>query len=192
MTSSPPLIQEYYACFNERRLGEMEALFTHDAVLEHVLFRRQEPARIGRIAFAKTWLAAFPDAVFTVEGVTAKDPFYEVNLLATGTHQGTLDLGGWVFQPSGELASVRLRELLELRDGRIAFSSLSFDLQAIVEQLAKVDSAKLLEHVARIRQLGNELGRVQRSPIPARDVIDRLGLELDAARHTVRPYFKRR
>src|SRR5687767_9905880 len=92
------LIREYYACFNERRLDDMGPLFTDDAVLEQLPFRRQEPGRTGRIAFARAWLAAFADAVLTVEHVTPKDRFYEVSLLATGTHTGALDLGGWVFQ----------------------------------------------------------------------------------------------
>lgn len=116
---------------------------------------------------------------------------YDVGLVATGTHQGALDLGGWLFKPTNAVVTLRLRELLEFRDSRIASSSLSFDLQAIVEQLAKVDSVKLLDQLARIRRLGEELARVQRSPIPPRDVIEQLGRELDAARHTVRPYFKR-
>lgn len=192
MDSNDILIREYYACFNERRFADTEGMFTEDAVLEELPFRRHEPGKRGRVAFARTWLTAFPDAALTIEQVTPKDSFYEVSLLATGTHLGPLDIGGWLFQPSGSAATLRLRELLEIRDGRITFSSLSFDLQAIVEQLSKVDANKLLGQLARIQELGDELARVQRSPLPPRDVIDQLGLELDAARHTVRPYYKRR
>ena len=191
MDPNETVIRQYYARFNERRLGEIEALFTEDVVLEELPFRRQEPGRAGRIAFAGAWITAFPDAVLAIEGIAAKDSIYEISLLATGTHQGVLDLGGLIFKSTGKAARLRLRELLEILDGRIAASSLSFDLQAIVEQLAKVDSSRLLEQLARIRRLGDELACAQRDSIPARDVIDRLGRELDAARHTVRPYFKR-
>jgi ketosteroid isomerase-like protein len=186
------LIGEYYACFNERRLDDMGALFTDDAVFEQLQFRRQEPGRSGRIAFARAWLAAFPDGVLTIEQATSTPRFYEVSLLATGTHDGALDLGGWVFQRTGDVARLRVRELLEIRDGRVVFSSLSFDLQAMVEQLAKVDSGRLLNQLDRIQKLGDELAAAQRDPMPRRDVIDQLGLELDAARHTVRPYYKQR
>lgn len=191
METADSLIRAYYACFNERRFRDLQNLFTEDAAFEQSPFRGSEPGRIERISFANAWLTAFPDAVLTIERVTPRDPVYEVNLVASGTHQGALDLGGWIFHPTGIAATLRLRELIELREGRIAFSSVSFDLQAIVERLAQVDSAKVLDALARIRRLGDELARVQRSPIPARDVIEQLGRELDAARHTVRPYFKR-
>ena len=191
METADSLIRAYYACFNERRFRDLLSLFTEDAAFEQSPFRGSEPGKVERISFANAWLAAFPDAVLTIECVTPRDPVYEVSLVATGTHDGALDLGGWIFKPTGIATTLRLRELLELREGRIAFSSVSFDLQAIVERLAQVDSAKVLDSLARIRQLGDELARVQRSPIPARDVIEQLGRELDAARHTVRPYFKR-
>jgi predicted ester cyclase len=185
------LIHDYYACFKERRFDDLEALFAPDARVEELPFRRDESGSSGRVVFAKTWLAAFPDAVFAIESVTAKHPMYDVGLVATGTHQGNLDLGGWLFKPTHAVVTLRLRELLEFRGDRIAASSLSFDLHAIVEQLAQVDAAKLLDQLARIRRLGEELARLQRSPIPPRDVIEEIGRELDAARHTVRPYFKR-
>src|SRR5687767_1061285 len=117
MDSTDAIIQAYYASFNERRLGDLEMLFTNDAVLEQVPSRRQEPARTARIAMARAWQVAFPDAIYTVEQVTPKPPFFEVSLLATGTHQGALDLGGWVFPPTGAVARLRLRELLQIRDG---------------------------------------------------------------------------
>jgi hypothetical protein len=53
-----------------------------------------------------------------------------------------------------------------------------------------VDHTRLLQSVERIRQLGDQLAAVQHDPIRAREAVDRLGRELDAARHTVRPYFK--
>jgi SnoaL-like polyketide cyclase len=191
MDPNEVLIREYYSRFNEHRFDDLEVLFTRDAMVEELPFRRRESGSEGRVVFAKTWLAAFPDAVFTIERVTGNSPLYDVGLVATGTHQGALDLGGWLFKATNTVVTLRLRELLEIQGGRIAASSLSFDLQTLVEQLAKVDSVKLLEQLSRIRRLGEELARLQRSPMPARDVIEQLGRELDAARHTVRPYFKR-
>ncbi len=188
----PSLIQDYYALFNARRFEEMAALFTLDAVVEHLPFQRQQMGPEGSAEFARSWIAAFPDAVLTVEGVTSRDPVtHETSLVAAGTHRGPLALGGWVFKPTGTYATLRLRELLQLRDGRIAFASLSFDLQEIVEQLVTVDCTQLLEHLDRLRQLGDSLAAATHDAIRARELIDRIGIELDAARHSVRPYFKR-
>ena len=54
--------------------------------------------------------------------------------MATGTHQGPLDLGGYgLFKPTGAIGKLRLRQIIEFRDGRIAYSALSFDVQDIVQ-----------------------------------------------------------
>jgi hypothetical protein len=61
----------------------------------------------------------------------------------------------------------------------------------MVEQLARVDNPRLLEHLDRLRQLADQLAALPESDPQAREIIDRLGRELDSARHVVRPYFKR-
>ena len=188
----PALLQQYYALFNERRFKDRADLFTRDAVLEHLPSRDQEHGRAGNLAFARAWMTAFPDAVLTIDHVHTQSPErHEVQVVATGTHDGALQVGGWVFAPTGQAVTLRFRELLELRDGRIAFASLSFDLHQLVEQLVRVDVDELVTHLDRIERLGAELKAVRTACSPSRDVIDRLGIELDAARHTVRPYFKR-
>ena len=83
------------------------------------------------------WIGAFPDAVLTVEAITTRTPTtVEVDLLATGTHEGPLDLGGYgMFKPSGTCGTLRLRQRIEVQEGRIAYSALSFDVHDIVQQL---------------------------------------------------------
>ena len=114
---------------------------------------------------------------------------YDVDLVATGTHSGTIAFGSWSFRPSHVSVELPARELFEVTDGQFRLASLAFDLQDLVRQLATVDTAKLLEHVARIGQLG-ELLATEPDVTRQRDVIDRLGRQLDAARHVVRPYFR--
>lgn len=192
MNSNESLIQRYYASFNERRLQDAADLFADDAVLEQVMRPHSQRGGAGYLQCARAWLAAFPDTVLTVEHVVSQDAWtYETSLIATGTHTGSLDLGGWVFKPTGTTAALNLREVLEIREGKIVFSGFSFDLHQMVEQLSRVDCQKLLEHVNRIRQLGDELSGLEGDGSRVRDVLHRLGFELDAARHVVRPYFKR-
>jgi hypothetical protein len=83
--------------------------------------------------------------------------------VATGTHQGPLDLGGYgLLKPTGAIGKLRLRQIIEFRDGRIAYSGLSFDVQDIVQQLTVVSVPKLLEHLKRVHQLGNHLDVILR------------------------------
>ena len=194
MSDIDTLIERLYALFNARELEEASAFFADDAVLEDGAPRRQQRGGVGYLEFARMWIGAFPDAVLTVEGITPRSPTtVEIDLLATGTHQGPLDLGGYgLFKPTGAAGKLRLRQIIEFRDGRIAYSGLSFDVQDIVQQLTVVSVPKLLEHLKRVHQLGEKLAQTAADQlIERRAIIDRLGTELDAPRRIVRPYFDR-
>jgi len=186
-------VRQLYAAFNARRLDEAAALFREDAVLEHIPRGRQcGPA--GYLAFARMWLEAFPDAWVEVERCSFRGGHRcEVDLRATGTHQGPLDLGGYgFFKPGGVVGELRLRQMVEIAGGRIAFSSLSFDVQHIVQQLVTVDVAGLLKRLDRVHDLHARLAAVPENDMSTRRaVLDRLGTELDAARRIVRPYYDR-
>jgi hypothetical protein len=68
----------------------------------------------------------------------------------------------------------------------------SYDVQDIVQQLTVVSVPKLLENLKRVRQLGDRLAQASAEQVvERRSIIDRLGIELDAARRVVRPYFDR-
>ena len=194
MSDTHALIERLYTLFNTRELDEAAALFAEDALIEHGAPGRQRRGGAGYLEFARMWMGAFPDAVVTIEGITPRNPTtIEIDLLATGTHQGPLDLGGYgLFKPSGTMGKLRLRQIVEFKDCRIAYSALSYDVQDIVQQLTVVSVPKLLEHLKRVQQLGARLA--QTSPeqiVERRSIIDRLGTELDAARRIVRPYFDR-
>jgi hypothetical protein len=194
MAETKALIQRLYALFNARELAQAAALFSDDALLEHAVTGRQQRGPAGYLDFARMWIGAFPDAVLTVDAITTRTPTtVEVDLLATGTHEGPLDLGGYgMFKPSGTCGTLRLRQRIEVQNGRIAYSALSFDVHDIVQQLVAVSVPKLLEHLKRVQQLGDRLAQTSTEQVmERRSLIDRLGTELDAARRIVRPYFDR-
>ena len=194
MDSNERLIHQFYRAFNEGRLQDAAAMMADDAVVEQVAAGRQERGGEGFLDFARRWILAFPDASLGVQRIASSDgATYDVDLLGTGTHLGALDLGaGGVFKTSGAAATLRMRQLLEIRDSRIVYSSLSFDLQDLVRQLVTVDVGKLLDHLERIQQLGARLSAIPPdNVVDRRSLVDRLGTELDAARRVVRPYFTR-
>jgi hypothetical protein len=185
------ILSTYYACFNERRVTDAAALFDDDAVVMQMPGAQPQRGPDGYAAFAGGWLEGFPDARLTVDRVRLRDcGMYDVELTATGTHTGRLSLGGWQFQPTGAKARLQLRELLEIRDGRLVSSSLSIDVQDLVHQLARVDVRALLQHLSRIQRLTEQLGAANGDSVRQRELVDRLGIELDAARHVARPYFR--
>ena len=191
-TASVPaedLIRAHYDDFNQRRLDAAALRFHADARIEHIT-GQTEHGPGGFLVLARQWLTAFPDGQLRVERIRAERPgMYDVDLVASGTHIGTLAFGSWVFRPSNVAVRLPARELFHIDDGAIRFASLSFDLHGLVRQLARIDTAKVLQYTARIHQLGEELGRAT-DPARRRDIIDRLGTELDEARQIVRPYFR--
>src|SRR4051812_5270808 len=94
-----------------------------------------------------------------------------------------------VVPPSNVHVRLPARELFQIEHGQFRLASLSFDLQDLGRQLATVDTGRLLECVARIHQIGEYLA-AESDPTRQRELIDRMGQQLDAARHVVRPYFR--
>lgn len=185
------LIRSYYAHFNGRRLKDAASLIADDAVLEQLLAGRQQPGPKGYLDFANSWLGAFPDAVFAVEKISSTDGvMFTVDLVSSGRHLGVLAVGGLIFRPHGAAAHLPLRELLQIRHGAITYSSLKIDVQDIIRQLAKVDSPALLCRLTRLSGLTDEFAAAQGDTERSRELVQLIGLELDAARHLVRPYFK--
>ena len=184
------LIRAHYGDFNERRLNAVLSRFADDAHIEHITRRvGQGPGEYAH--FLARFLEAFPDAHVTVEEIQPKGRgFYDVRLLATGTHTGTLVFGTRLFRSTGFEVRLPARELFQVVNDQFRFASVSFDLHDLVRQLSSVDTNALLQSVGRIRQLGEELERAGDNPIRTRELVERLGRELDEARHVVRPYFR--
>jgi SnoaL-like polyketide cyclase len=183
------LIRAHYDDFNTRRLDAAATRFHPEARIEHVT-GQVEYGPDGFRRLAHQWLTAFPDVRVTVQQIRPQGGgMYDVNLTATGTHVGTLALGAWSFRASRGAVSIAARELLHVEHGLFRLASLTFDLQDLVRQLAVVDTAKLQEHITRLHQLGERLA-AEPDPTRQRELIERLGSQLDAARHIVRPYFR--
>ena len=131
------LIRKYYACFNERRFADAAEFFSDDAVLEHGPLEQRQQDGAGYLQFAEMWVRAFPDAALSIVRVEQHgDTICEVDLIVTGTHLGAFDLGeGGLFKATGAQAKIPVRELLEVRVGKITYSSLAFDLHELIRQL---------------------------------------------------------
>jgi hypothetical protein len=184
------LIRAHYDDFNHRRLDAAARRFHPDARLEHVTGRLECGPNAYR-EFAERWLTAFPDGRLMVQSIRPRGPgLYDVDLIATGTHAGTLTFASWIFRPTNVEVRLSARELVQIDHGQFQFASLCFDLQDLVRQLATVDTSTLLQHITRIQQLGEQLTAATGNAARQRELLDRLGRQLDEARHVVRPYFR--
>lgn len=185
------LIHHYYDCFNKRQFQEAARLFADDADLQLMTGERARGGN-GYLRFAESWVSAFPDASLSVLHIQPRtETMSEIYLQVSGTHRGTLDFGPYRFKASGNEAALHVRELLDVRGGKIVASVLTVDLTDLVTQLTRVDYDELARRLIKIRALADELGQAAGDATRQRLVANRLGVELDAARRVVRPHFNK-
>lgn len=125
------LIREYYKAFNERRFDDAADMFTHDAVIQHRPDGVALQGPHGYLESARATIAIFPDIQIHILRVEQRgDTIVEVDLEATGSHQGDWDMGALgVLKASGAARTVRHREMIEIRGGKFTFSSITYNLQ---------------------------------------------------------------
>lgn len=138
------------------------------------------------------WGAAFSHAQMRIEHVEQRgDRMCEVDLLATGTHIGTLVMGALHFTPTHAQIAVPMRHVFDFVDEKIVYGSLSVDSQELIRQLTTLNLPALDAHLDQIARLRSELAGVNSDDRRLTELADRIGRELDAARRLVRPYYRR-
>jgi predicted ester cyclase len=133
------LIRDYYTAFNERRFDDAAELFAEDACLEHLPSALELKGPAAYRASARAAVAAMPDLSLQIVHVEQRgDTICEVDVVCRGTHEGEWAIGELgPFKPTGQRHSYHVREMLEIRGGKITYSSLSWDLQEVVAQFGK-------------------------------------------------------
>jgi SnoaL-like polyketide cyclase len=138
MSSAHLLIREYYKAFNERRFDHAAEMFTFDAVVQHRPDGLAWTGPEGYLESARATIAIFPDLQTQILHVEQRgDTIVEVDLAATGTHQGDWNMGTLgILKADGVMKTVRHREMLEIRGGKITYSSITYDIKNFVAKLS--------------------------------------------------------
>jgi hypothetical protein len=134
MSDAHLLIREYYKAFNERRFDDAADLFTQDAVIQHRPDGVLLAGPAGYLESVRATIAIFPDIQIQILHVEQRgDTIVEIDLSATGTHQGDWNMGALgVLKADGAVKTVRHREMLEIRGGKITYSSITYDIKDFV------------------------------------------------------------
>jgi predicted ester cyclase len=136
-TSPEAIARQYYELFNSRAFDRAELLVSPQAVFHYPHTKERLIGRAGYRELARTWITAFPDAKVEILSVTVQNAgIVRVDLLGRGTHTGTLAFGGpLTVNPSGRRAELPLVDTLEVIDGMIVNSRLSFDIAELLRRL---------------------------------------------------------
>jgi CheY-like chemotaxis protein/predicted ester cyclase len=132
------VLERYYELFNARRFADAERLVADDCSLPHPAIHEQQVGSAGYLTSMSHWIGAFPDADLTLLRIDQHDDGYRVDLLAEGTHQGDFEIRpfGW-FRASGRKITLRLHHQVQIRNGKLTRSFVSFDPQDLGRQLAE-------------------------------------------------------
>jgi CheY-like chemotaxis protein len=150
------LLERYYELFNARRFADAERLVADDASgwppdgqghgldsAAHAPAPHAGPhdrlvGAAGYLTSMSHWIGAFPDAEVTLLRIDQHNDGYLVDLLAEGTHRGDFEIRpfGW-FKASGRTIRLRLHHQVQIRQGMLTRSFISFDPQDLGRQLAE-------------------------------------------------------
>jgi len=134
------IIRRYYDLYNRRLFADAAKLFAPDAIIEHAPYGSEaRRGGSGYVASAELSMQAFPDAQIEVLAIVPKGgTVFEVDLVASGTHLGRLDMGAYgQFEPTGTTIRLRHREVLDIRDSLIVYAGVTFDAQELIAQFSR-------------------------------------------------------
>lgn len=131
------IVRRYYDLFNRRALDQAEQLVSTQAIF-HYPHKQRVIGRRGYRELARMWLDAFPDARIEIQRLTVEGAnVVRAELIGSGTHEGTLAFTSAVMlPPSGRRAELPFSERLEVIDGRIANTWLSWNVDEMVRRLS--------------------------------------------------------
>lgn len=155
------VVRSVYQAFNQRDFDRASESYADELELRNLATGELLHGRHGYVQHARGWAAAFPDSRIEIVRLTADAESAAVEYVLRGTHTGTLVGPHGHIPPTWMQAEIRFVEMLQLHNGRITSSHVSFDTGTLLRQL----------------------GLLPNSPLHARDrraALDLYALEVDA------------
>jgi steroid delta-isomerase-like uncharacterized protein len=139
MADNVGFIRSLYDAWNVRDLDAQADATAPDGVITIVgtgdVFEGPEGTR----KYAQSWISGFPDGQVTVDNILADGDRVVVEYTGRGTHTGTLETSMGPIAPTGRSVTIKLCDVVELVDGKIARQRSYFDTGSIMAQLGLLD-----------------------------------------------------
>jgi steroid delta-isomerase-like uncharacterized protein len=139
MADNVGFISSLYDAWNVRDLDAQADATAPDGVITIVgtgdVFKGPEGTR----KYAQSWVSGFPDGQVTVDNIFADGDRVVVEYTGRGTHTGTLETSMGPIAPTGRSVTIKLCDVVELVDGKIAQQRSYFDTGSIMAQLGLLD-----------------------------------------------------
>lgn len=131
------VVRDWASAWANRHSDRLIALFADDGMLEDVALQVVSRGRLAIQTFVNGIFDAVPDLALHLTDDFASGTFAAAEWIMSGTLSGSL-LG---LPATGKSFSIRGAAIFELQDGKIARSSIYWDMSTLVRQLGTIDAA---------------------------------------------------
>ena len=135
MADNIALARRLYEGWNERKFDELADALAPDGKIMVVgtgdVFEGPE----GSLQYNKSWYDGFPDGKITIDNVLASGDCVVVEFTGHGTHTGTLATSMGQIPATGRSLTLKLCDVIEFKDGKIATQRTYFDTGSMMAQL---------------------------------------------------------
>lgn len=135
MADNLSIARRLYDGWNERAFEELADYGAEDAELVVVGTGDVFKGREGSLQYNQNWADAFPDGRITVDNMVASGDTVVVEFTGKGTHTGTLRTSMGDIPATGKSLTLKLCDVLEFRDGKVARQRSYFDSGSMMAQL---------------------------------------------------------
>lgn len=152
------LLRAAYEAWNAKDLARVLSYAQPDARMTNVAFGSVHDFR----SYDQNWMTAFPDGRVEIVNIIAHGDYVIGEFIGRGTHTGPLDSPMGKIGPTGRKVEIRMCEVWECRNGKLANGRAYFDSRTLLSQLG------LSASMAAMGAMGGETGREGRASHPSR------------------------
>ena len=135
MADNLTLARTLYEGWNERRFDDIAEAMAPDGKIVVVGTGDEFVGAEGTLRYNKQWHDGFPDGQITVDNMIASGDTVVVEFTGRGTHTGPLATSMGEIPATGRSLTLKLCDVLEFRDGKIAAQRTYFDTGSMMAQL---------------------------------------------------------
>ena len=135
MADNIALARRLYEGWNERKFDELADAVAPDGKIVVVGTGDEFEGREGSLQYNKSWYDGFPDGKITIDNILASGDCVVVEFTGRGTHTGTLATSMGQVPATGRSLTLKLCDVLEFKDGKVAAQRTYFDTGSMMAQL---------------------------------------------------------
>jgi predicted ester cyclase len=155
------LLRAAYDAWNAKDMGRVMSYAQPDARVANVAFGSVHDLR----SYDQNWMTAFPDGRVEIVNIVAHGDFVIGEFIGRGTHTGPLDSPVGKIGPAGRKVEIRMCEVWECRNGKLASCRAYFDSRTLTSQLGLAQSMGAMDAMG---GMGMEMGKEARTSNPSR------------------------